>query len=1826
MSQFEIDVSKTMVSLAELGKGLSDLASRTDSYERQLNTMASGFVQVNKVINKQLNEVEGYLKPLVKDTDALSIALRDVGIAAKGALTPLASASLTASTRLAAMKGQLGDLNQVLAKTARDNSIADTYIKLTNAAQTLNNTLALQRKQLEQVETEEGKLAKTQQARISGLSRLYTSETRQSIALRQTQEDYRLQNTEAGRSLSTLKALAAGKQQEITFTQRQANQVAELRRLIESLNGGYAQQIAELTQIRKAKEAAGTQNVREQLQIEQLQRELLSATSGRRREVSVLQERLRAADASNTAMAREQAEMAELRRQIESLHGGYREQIALLSEQRRARQAEVTEEARQVAKLAELERQLRSLNGGTAEAVVRQQELVAARRREIQESIRGTRTTQEKVRASRQETESTHVLTRAQRILTQEREKAADTLARLRAQGQLLNSTYGVQRAAMEKQISDQRAYNRLLAMSNAELMGFNKVKRGMTGQLNAANQSGAMLRATLAGLKTNIGMYTSSTILAAAATYGLARAIRSGVEVGVEYEHTMARVQAIMTGNMSDTMAGNAMSAMNEQVRALGQTTMYTASEVADGLQELGMAGLTASQAMVALQPSLDLAMIGNISMAESADIATNVMMTFGLQARDLGYVVDLMASSITSSNTTISQLANALSYVGPAAESAGFSIEDTVAAVSALSNTGIKASRAGTGLRRMMANLLNPTTKGAAMMREYGITVDDAAGNTLSLNNILKQLHGALYNDAITPGERLAAVIDLVGVRAASAVSALVSQSGTGGMFTTLRQQMDNVSGASERMRRTIQDTMKMDFRNVLSSFQEVQLTAMESQSLRLKMAATQITDALMSMTLQADGFDEGITKLDVFIARAERVGVALAQAVAGYATFRLLTGSIFGAASNSLAGWSDRLKAVSANMSKTQVSTRLLSTTMDGQTAALLRNQAAQNGLNASMAAGATNASLLAGGLSRAAAAASVLMRSLGWVGVIFGIGTAIHTVFAGSAEEDIKKHRDSLGKVKQDYEELKGKIEEAAFARNHAATKQLELDLKVSLDSSAAEIQELLALIDESKRLGQDTTGFAAYDKISQLGMARVRDYETLRDTQEILERMGASSLNVLSARDSAVEAQRKLNAELIKQGELEAKLASGSQSTEGEIALREQIGWVKKNIQDLQTAAKEAERTAEEAALKEISVFALAAQSRANFLQGDFKEYMLEQGTAAERAAEAQRVYNEALKERNEAFEAVKNADLSGNHDMASANAAMAAEAALQEAYLENLKAQNEAEQDRLAYAKSLTDAKEELLQYNMTESELLEHLRGKLEEVNAEMALRKALAEQGGNAALLMSRTEVEVIEEYLELRRKIDGLTNKRAPRDTAAEELKRNLDQAKTAFDGLLDSIDPVRASMEKMGESSKQMKLLLDHNKISADDYAAVLRVLKKEHLEVVQAQDRHHGSLSKLRDAYYQSPFQTSMEDLARLNELYAAGRVEMSEYLELQDRMLKKSRSEVLSGAPTVNMRMQGANESPANELMATTIEYGQGVGWYNNQRDTLYDGYEDEKNRAMLRAEELQAIENMRLEAEAISAEEHAQRMVEIEQQKAARLTAAHQKFSDDSTALTTSRLEYEEQMSKMVLMSMMTTAGNILGMFAATGEEATNAQKIAFAAQQALAVASIILNAHMAQGQMQTAVPGPAGVALGAKVLAMGYASAGLVAAMAIGSLAGGGGGGSSYSGAYDKGGWIPAGKWGVVGEYGPEMVHGPANVTGRERTAKKLGGGGDEFNITLAPEIHVEVSGGNSSNPEETGKAIGNVVKGVVLSTLREQMRPNGLLDSWKRSGGRG
>jgi TP901 family phage tail tape measure protein len=235
---------------------------------------------------------------------------------------------------------------------------------------------------------------------------------------------------------------------------------------------------------------------------------------------------------------------------------------------------------------------------------------------------------------------------------------------------------------------------------------------KGNTADINAAlerlssqlkrtatqsDQTGKRIRGlstSMKAIKRNLTGLTAGFFSA----YGAVRLFGTTTDILAQFEHEMMRVK------VTSVATEDQFAKLTKEAADLGKTTVFTQTEVAQGMRFLAMSGMEVQEILDSQQSVLNLAQIGMIGLGRASDIATNIMQAFGINAQYMTDVVDDLTTTISSSNTNMTQLGDAIKYVGPVASGAGIPLRDVAAAVGTLSNAGLQGSMAGTGLRMVL------------------------------------------------------------------------------------------------------------------------------------------------------------------------------------------------------------------------------------------------------------------------------------------------------------------------------------------------------------------------------------------------------------------------------------------------------------------------------------------------------------------------------------------------------------------------------------------------------------------------------------------------------------------------------------------------------------------------------------------------------------------------------------------------------------------------------------------------------------------------------------------------------------------------------------------------------------------------------------------------------------------------------------------------------------------------------------------------------------------------------------------------------------------
>ena len=276
----------------------------------------------------------------------------------------------------------------------------------------------------------------------------------------------------------------------------------------------------------------------------------------------------------------------------------------------------------------------------------------------------------------------------------------------------------------------------------------------------------------------------------------------------GAAFEDEMIRAFTILKEG-GNAVAGS-LSRMTDTALVLGRETLFSAIQAAQGMQILARAGFDTREVLDSIRPTLDLAIVGNIELAESTNIVIGALRGFNLETKNAGKVADILALGSSKANTTVQELGTALSYVAPVAQGAGLAIEETVAAIGILSNANIKGSRAGTTLRRALSQLLAPSNRAKKVMDELGVSFVNSEGKLKPFVSIIRDLDNA--------GMNAAQAMKMFGLRAGPGMIALVNAGADS--VSNLATSLEGARGTAEDMSQAFRTTVKGRVRDLTAS----------------------------------------------------------------------------------------------------------------------------------------------------------------------------------------------------------------------------------------------------------------------------------------------------------------------------------------------------------------------------------------------------------------------------------------------------------------------------------------------------------------------------------------------------------------------------------------------------------------------------------------------------------------------------------------------------------------------------------------------------------------------------------------------------------------------------------------------------------------------------------------------------------------------------------------------------------------------------------------------------------------------------------------------
>lgn len=287
-----------------------------------------------------------------------------------------------------------------------------------------------------------------------------------------------------------------------------------------------------------------------------------------------------------------------------------------------------------------------------------------------------------------------------------------------------------------------------------------------------------------------------------------------ASVKTAADFDSAMSKVAAVSGAT------GEELDQLRNKAREMGEKTKFSASEAAEAMNYMAMAGWKSGDMLSGLEGIMNLAAASGEELATTSDIVTDALTAFGLTAEDSGHFADLLAAASSNANTNVGMMGETFKYCAPVAGALGFTAEDTAEAIGLMANSGIKSSQAGTAMRSMMTSLAGEVKLTGKEIGNLTIQTKESDGSMKSLGQILKECRFAFSQ--MSESEKEANAEALVGKNAMSGFLAIMNAAP--GDIDKLRGAIDDCDGSAENMAAIMQDNLNGQLTTLKSKISEL------------------------------------------------------------------------------------------------------------------------------------------------------------------------------------------------------------------------------------------------------------------------------------------------------------------------------------------------------------------------------------------------------------------------------------------------------------------------------------------------------------------------------------------------------------------------------------------------------------------------------------------------------------------------------------------------------------------------------------------------------------------------------------------------------------------------------------------------------------------------------------------------------------------------------------------------------------------------------------------------------------------------------------------
>ena len=355
-------------------------------------------------------------------------------------------------------------------------------------------------------------------------------------------------------------------------------------------------------------------------------------------------------------------------------------------------------------------------------------------------------------------------------------------------------------------------------------------------------------------------------------------------VKTGADFDSAMSKVAAVSGAT------GSEIDALREKAREMGSKTKFSASEAAEAMNYMAMAGWKTNDMLSGIEGIMNLAAASGEDLASTSDIVTDALTAFGLSASDSGHFADILAAASSNANTNVSMMGETFKYAAPVLGSLGYSAEDSAIAIGLMANAGIKSSQAGTALRSAITNLAKPTDTVASAMEQYGISLTDSSGKMYSLRELMEQLRQKL--GGLSEAEQAQAAASLFGKEAMSGMLAIINGSPAdfeklSNAIDTCSDTVDGYNGTTEKMAAVMQDNLAGQVTILKSQLEELAISFSDILMPTIRSIVSRIQELVDKLNQLDPQTKETIAKIALVAAALGPMLVVLGKTISSVGT---------------------------------------------------------------------------------------------------------------------------------------------------------------------------------------------------------------------------------------------------------------------------------------------------------------------------------------------------------------------------------------------------------------------------------------------------------------------------------------------------------------------------------------------------------------------------------------------------------------------------------------------------------------------------------------------------------------------------------------------------------------------------------------------------------------------------------------------------------------------------------------------------------------------------------------------------------------------------